>query len=509
MEYLPSSNAGHQILCASCGTLIEPNAANMCLNCIRSDVDISEGIPKQATIHFCKGCDRFLSPPNIWVTAELESRELLAVCLKKLRGLNKVRLVDASFIWTEPHSRRIKVKLSIQKEVFASTILQQVFVVEYIVANQYCDACTRVDAQLTWKAVCQVRQKVTHKRTFLWLEQVILKHNAHKDTSNIQEFRDGLDFFYGHRSHCIKMCDFLSSVVPVRIKQSQELISSDIHAGTADFKFTYSVEILPVCKDDLVCLSKSMARQLSNMSQLCLCTRVSNTVTLLDPITGHHAELRGATYWESPFPALCETNDLIEFYVIDVQLESRYQKYGIATVEVSKSQDLSQTWLVRSHLGHILKPGDHCKGYFLANANFNHDNFEKMLGGKMKQGLPDVVLVRKSYPNARKRSKGRKWKLRNMVKTEELESNRTKTEKANAEKDYELFLRDIEEDPELRGMMNIFKDNDAMNQVEEVEMMDSEDEPEADFPEINMDELLEDIQEMNLDDDDEDQFVEE
>ena len=33
-----------------------------------------------------------------------------------------------------------------------------------------------------------------------------------------------------------------------RVKQSQELISSDIHAGTADFKFTYSVELLPICK---------------------------------------------------------------------------------------------------------------------------------------------------------------------------------------------------------------------------------------------------------------------
>lgn len=58
-----------RILCASCGTAIAPNAANMCLNCIRSDVDISDGIPKQATIHFCKGCDRFykvslaLTPP--------------------------------------------------------------------------------------------------------------------------------------------------------------------------------------------------------------------------------------------------------------------------------------------------------------------------------------------------------------------------------------------------------------------------------------------------------------
>lgn len=60
--------------------------------------------------------NRYLRPP--WVACELESRELLAVCLKKITGLQKVKLVDATFVWTEPHSRRIKVKLTIQKEVF-------------------------------------------------------------------------------------------------------------------------------------------------------------------------------------------------------------------------------------------------------------------------------------------------------------------------------------------------------------------------------------------------------
>lgn len=89
----------------------------MCVNCIRNEVDITEGIPKQVHIHFCRNCERYLQPPGIWITAALESRELLTLCLKKLKGLNKVRLVDAGFIWTEPHSRRIKVKLTIQKEV--------------------------------------------------------------------------------------------------------------------------------------------------------------------------------------------------------------------------------------------------------------------------------------------------------------------------------------------------------------------------------------------------------
>ena len=59
---------------------------------------------------------RYLQPPNQYVACDLESRELLALCLKRLK-LNKVRLVDAGFIWTEPHSKRIKVKVVIQKEV--------------------------------------------------------------------------------------------------------------------------------------------------------------------------------------------------------------------------------------------------------------------------------------------------------------------------------------------------------------------------------------------------------
>lgn len=37
-----------------------------------------------------------------------------------------------------------------------------------------------------------------------------------RDTVNINEKRDGLDFFYTERNSAIKMCDFLASVVPVR-----------------------------------------------------------------------------------------------------------------------------------------------------------------------------------------------------------------------------------------------------------------------------------------------------
>jgi len=63
-----------------------------------------------------------MRPP--WVLCERESKELLSILLKKIRGINKVKLVDAAFVWTESHSRRIKIKLVVQKEVMNNTSIQ-------------------------------------------------------------------------------------------------------------------------------------------------------------------------------------------------------------------------------------------------------------------------------------------------------------------------------------------------------------------------------------------------
>lgn len=123
IAYTAAQQGAHQqtqqamILCADCGTPIPLNSANRCVNCLRNSVDITESIPKQSSLSFCRNCSRWLSPPQAWLIADLESRELLAICLRKLKGLKEVRLVDAGFVWTEPHSKRIRVKLTVQKEV--------------------------------------------------------------------------------------------------------------------------------------------------------------------------------------------------------------------------------------------------------------------------------------------------------------------------------------------------------------------------------------------------------
>ena len=219
----------------------------------------------------------------------------------------------------------------------------------------------------------------------------------------------------------------------------------------------------------------------------------------MDPLTAQYTDMRPSQFWEAPFRVLCEINDLIEFYVIDAQIEQRVGKYAIATFEIAKADDLNTTWLVKSHLGNILSPGDHCKGYMLTNTNFNHESFED-LAQKHKNEIPDIIIVKKSFPNARKKSRRRNWKLKTMAKTEDLENrNQTKQERENAERDMELFLRDVEEDKELRQMINLFKDDNQ--NLDSDDGMESEVETEEDFPTIEAEELLNDMEALQIDDD--------
>ena len=254
----------------------------------------------------------------------------------------------------------------------------------------------------------------------------------------------------------------------------------------------------------MVCLSKPLAGKLSNISRLVICSKVSNNIQLIDPLTAQYSDMRPTQFWEAPFRVLCEINDLVEFYIIDVQIEKRVGKFAIATCEIAKSDDLNTTWLVKTHLGNILNPGDHCKGYMIANSNFNHDIWEDFML-KNKSDIPDIILVRKSFPYARKKTRKRNWKLKNMAKTEDLDNrNQTKAEKLAAERDLELFLRDVEEDKELRQMINLFKDDTLeIDTSDGDDEMEDEVEEEEDFPAIQADELLEDMDALRIEDDEE------
>jgi NMD protein affecting ribosome stability and mRNA decay len=64
---------------------------------------------------------------------------------------------------------------------------------------------------------------VDHKRSFFLLEQLILKHSAHTNTVSVKNAPDGVDFFFGNRSHALKFNDFLGSVVPIKTRNDKQV----------------------------------------------------------------------------------------------------------------------------------------------------------------------------------------------------------------------------------------------------------------------------------------------
>ncbi|KAL0801061.1 hypothetical protein Bca101_056237 [Brassica carinata] len=502
------------VLCCKCGVPMPPNAANMCVNCLRSEVDITEGLQKSIQIFYCPECGCYLQPPKTWIKAQWESKELLTFCIKRLKNLNKVKLKNAEFVWTEPHSKRIKVKLTVQAEVLNGAVLEQSYPVEYTVRDNLCESCSRFQANPDqWVASVQLRQHVSHRRTFFYLEQLILRHDAASRAIRIQQVDQGIDFFFGNKSHANGFVEFLGKVVPIEYRQDQQLVSHDVKSSLYNYKYTYSVKICPVCREDLICLPSKVASGLGNLGPLVVCTKVSDNITLLDPRTLRCAFLDARQYWRSGFRSALTSRQLVKYYVIDVERpvgEATVggQKYALSYVEIARESDIGnseKTFSVRTHLGHILKPGDQVLGYDIYGANVNDDEMEKYrLRGKNE--LPEAILIKKCYDEQRERKKGKPRAFTTKKLPMEMDESRgSRVDPEKMENEYEEFLRDLEENPELRFNISLYKNKDYQ-ESETASMTDGEGAPTVPIEELLAElELSEEEEEEGGDEDDMDE----
>jgi len=447
-----------QIPCCLCETFIVPNDANMCAKCLNDQVDISEGISKELTIFNCRSCLMWFRNPQ-WVKAELESPELLTLCLKKLRGLSKVKLIDAGFIWTEPHSKRLILKLTIQGNAIGKSILQKKFQVHITIANKQCFNCQKAFTAHIWDACVQVRQKVAHKRTFLFLEQLIIKHGMTAACMGIAEQPTGLDFFFDHRSKGQHFLDFLNSCVPLKNKQSKRLISADCKSNLYRYKYTIYAEIAAPCKDDLVCLPAKLCRKKGGVSPLLIVRKVTSKIHLLDPLTLEGIELNASVYFGEggAFQSLATRANTAKYIVMDiVRKPKRFGKLNLAEIElVPEALIGDETKVVQTftHLGNILKTGDLVACY--ESAALRLDDHPELKWWVKKTNLPQVIPIRKIYSRRRRR----RWKLKTISKVQRQEHDKRGQEQADM--DQEIFLQNLEEDTDMRERIDIYKDPNA------------------------------------------------
>ena len=172
----------------------------------------------------------------------------------------------------------------------------------------------------------------------------------------------------------------------------------------------------------------------------------------------------------------------------------------LANVEVARTVDMGRsdtTFSTVSHLGSILHAGDSALGYDMTALVIPDDALDVLRS--MRASVHDVVLVRKHYPRRRRRNAARHWKLRRLDVQQAAER---RVEAARRARDEEAFMRDVEEDAHVRASVLLYKDPNykpgsggrAFTFTRPGATEEEEDEgDEEDFPEIGLDELLDEM----------------
>ena len=414
-----------KIHCCLCGNLALYNPSKMCLNCLQTRVNITEDIQKDLPLQICRYCERYNRPP--WLPGKLESPELLSICLHRIKGISKLRIIDSSFLYTEPHSKRIHLKLRVQQEV-EGVLMEQECAVKFVVQDTQCDDCKKTFTPHTWNTKVQVRQKVEHMRTLHFLEQMIIKHNANKDFMAVKQKLNGFDVHFTQKSFAKKFVDFIHSQIPTQVKESKQLISSDFKSNIYNYKYTYVAEIVPICKDDVLVLSP--ATKIPGLGQILLCTKVSTQVHVLDIVSFQTAEIGATRFWKHPFEAYASKSRLSEFIVLDIE-ETANGRYEI---EVARSNDErfgESTYRVNTVIGKGISCGDTVLGYDFVTIVPNHWMDTVM------HDFPDVILVQKlkeKKPKNRKRLAG----LEKIEVSESEEDEEVKEEEVKVEENVEV-----------------------------------------------------------------------
>ncbi|KAG9390113.1 hypothetical protein J8273_8151 [Carpediemonas membranifera] len=491
MQFIPTHTIA-KVHCCECGTLIDPNPMNKCIGCIRASANITAAIPDKLVVDWCRTCGKYLVPPKNWVFADRETPQLMGILLQRIKPhLKGIRLVDAKFNWTEPHSRRINIDLTIQKEVMEGAMLQQEVRVEFVEQPHICPGCTLAATENTWKVQVQLRQHVEHKRTFYFLEQLILKHQMHLETLSIREYPEGVDFFFDNDSKAHAFMALVAKHVPCSAPLKTERVQgADYNNNTIDKRLTYYIEIVPFCKDDLLVLPRSNPTGRT----LALVTRVSSLVHCLDLQTLQEFFLQPSYCLKNmrdtrPICSIKHARRFLVSYPLDVpRSEARFSKgmlelFPEGTTSFEPVEGMT-------HIAHLFSehhwPDDPdedvpCLGYDLETIQFNTNDLSGWTIDEIKRRIPElnaervpVIVIKRD--RIRKRY-GHKFKLARL--SYEQDESMAQVRRGNVDEDYEQFMQELEEEPEMRQYVNLHRNpegeqgDDAVADEELIEALEA------------------------------------
>mgnify|MGYP000878723778 CR=1 FL=1 len=82
------------------------------------------------------------------------------------------------------------------------------------------------------------------------------------------------------------------------MKHAKQLISHDEQSGNYHYKYTFMVELAPICRDDLAILPKPLSKQLGGIGPIVLCYKISQFVHIVDIKTMRTYEIDKKSFWK-------------------------------------------------------------------------------------------------------------------------------------------------------------------------------------------------------------------
>lgn len=242
-------------------------------------------------------------------------------------------------------------------------------------------------------------------------------------------------------------------------------MSHDIHEGTYNYKYVTILEMPKICRDDLIILPAALAKELGGVNALGICYKITTVVHCYDPVTLRCYELKGKQYftYEDDLMVIPFRGQETKFMIQDIQ-EDHAKASMINTTfanirdkfaycEVLRESD-GQVFCSTTHLGNILKHGDSVLGFDINTINAHEDL--KMI--KHQKSLPDVILIRKHYPER----KNKIWKLKRLQIDEGDGMAIKKKQEKRRVMDLEEFQEEIEQHKDMRKNINLYRNEEVI-----------------------------------------------
>lgn len=378
-----STQPAYSILCCKCAIPILPNCLNMCPRCTATEKQNEPStIKTRQTVESCRKCARYYLPPRKWISVENEN-DMLAYLIVRHGGLRSSRIVKCEFGKVEEHAKRIVLNLEIDRtscdnvsdnnndisvsdnnnecdsnvsvsnnnndishtnnnndishannnnsitttannvtttndaNIIANTLKTTI---TFKIANKQCPDCDKIAAKQYWTSIVQLRQKSKSQRTMLYLEQCILKRKLYSTCTNIKERKTGIDFYYLDRNSALRFASFVKSVIGTNMHTSSRLMTEDRNNNRMKYKFSYSMEIFPLSRDDLVVLEEAYAKR-RGVGRVVVVRRVRTSLALEDPVSGVVVEVSNGGFWKNRecFRTVFSSSDLCVFRVGEIE----------------------------------------------------------------------------------------------------------------------------------------------------------------------------------------------